>query len=1157
MRPEPRPASVEEVLAHSDWVRRLALGLVGNEAGADDLTQEALLRAIERPPAHGSSLKAWLARVVRNLAIDHGRKRQRRQAREWKVVEGQAGPTAGTEVEVPQPVDIHARLEMQEQLAQAVRELPEPYRTTTVMYYFDQLGTEEIAARLGVQSSTVRNQLSRARARLRERLERRFGGDWKALCIAAFLRPSSVPVPPPPPPGISAGLAGPLAAALLLAVAYMVTGKLAPPPLEASALPTELTEQEVIVVEQGDPTRRAVEAQREPAAVLRNGLLLQDQNGEPIRQATVRAYGERWQGSNLRSVGPERNQFDRYPLLEEAVADEQGFVALDVMEHGNAKSEPQLACVIEAPGYVKRVIRFEPSLAGSVQAKRVSLMPASFAHVQVVDPAGWPIEGATVSLRSRNNVSRPGDFDRVAELTDAGGFVRLASAPQDADQIQITCPGYIRTRSLFEVSTEGVPERAEVFILERGGEASVSVYAWDGVPYSGAEVYLKQDEENLHRRLWTWSHNFVGRTGDDGYLAFGGIDEARRCQLVVRIDGVEVETEEILPGAHVSVSLPPLAKLRGKVVQSNGKPAAHALVGAYNLEGDDKSAVSHAWCDPSGSFELSVEVGLHGIGYWHKAGSLVDAEPRSLEAGEVDLGEIQLPPGRPILVEVLERDGAAVRGEVELLMRKPLEVASMVDPIEPSEWREFLSMGAKTVLPFRLPNGRFLISHLPAGAHEYSVVSSEHQPKTIQLDGEKSPDLVAVRLDRAVPVRFRLVDQLGESVPGLAVTLSRADYDWSWAERTPPVRQPFGPSHAKTDVEGVVEFGRIAPGEWILARSGEAELGLEIARLTIPEEGIDRELMVEDPIGIRVAMADGEAAPEGTRIALHTAGRMAGSQGIAANRPWKNPSAPFEVSAPAGKQTVDVNLPGSLPRTTEVTVAAGGSTEVEVEAEGADLVGEFPRAAERGKVLLVPDLPAKLPGRDAVIAALRDGIHHELGGYLPLPDGGRGLPFALTRVAADGRFVFRHIPDGRYRSYGTAPGLQLSQPVVVVVEDGEPRLARGSGRPALQARPDAELAVEVQGLVKVLARSPKIVVRLSVLRLEPHPESSFNELRVLRLRPERNGPEFQLEKEPAGRYAMRLHVETNSGDPIAEADWVIQTREGERLRRTLDVPEFD
>ena len=74
--------------------------------------------------------------MVRNLAIDQGRRRQRRVARELKVVEGQAGSSVGVDVEVPQPSDIHARLEMQEQLAQAVRELPEPYRTTTVLYYF-------------------------------------------------------------------------------------------------------------------------------------------------------------------------------------------------------------------------------------------------------------------------------------------------------------------------------------------------------------------------------------------------------------------------------------------------------------------------------------------------------------------------------------------------------------------------------------------------------------------------------------------------------------------------------------------------------------------------------------------------------------------------------------------------------------------------------------------------------------------------------------------------------------------------------------------------------------------------------------------------------------------------------------------------------------
>jgi RNA polymerase sigma-70 factor (ECF subfamily) len=328
MRPDPRPASVEEILAHADWVRRLALGLVGNEAGADDLTQEALMRAIERPPVAGSSVKAWFARVVRNLAIDQGRKRQRRVAREWKVVEGKAGPSAGVEPKVAQPSDIQARLEMQEQLAQAVRELPEPYRTTTVMYYFDQLGTEEIAARLGLQSSTVRNQLSRARARLRDRLERRFGADWKAMCIALFLRPSSQPVPPPPPPGVPAGLAGAMAAGVLLVGAWMAASALAPTPLEGAEHDVEVVLPNAATVDLQEPVRSEVAPVRQAAAPQLGGLMLTDEHGDPVSDATVRVYGVRWQGMGLRYVGPERNQFHRYPLLETAQADAQGFVAL-------------------------------------------------------------------------------------------------------------------------------------------------------------------------------------------------------------------------------------------------------------------------------------------------------------------------------------------------------------------------------------------------------------------------------------------------------------------------------------------------------------------------------------------------------------------------------------------------------------------------------------------------------------------------------------------------------------------------------------------------------------------------------------------------------------------------------------------------------------
>ena len=1158
MRPEPRPASVEEILAHSDWVRRLALGLVGNEAGADDLTQEALLRAIERPPAKGSSLRAWFARVVRNLAIDHGRRRQRRQAREWKVVEGHAGPTAGTEVEVQQPGDIHARLEMQEQLAQAVRELPEPYRTTTVLYYFDQLGTEEIAARLGVQSSTVRNQLSRSRVRLRERLERRFGGDWRALCIGLFLRPAAVPPPPPPPAGIPAGLAGAMAAGLLLAVAYMAAGKFMPEPLDAATQPIAASLPATATLDDQEPARVAIEPAREAVSARKGGLILQDLNGETVRNASVRVYGERWQGSTVRIVGPERNQFDRYPLLEEAQSDDQGFVALEVLNPESVLSEPQLACVIEAPGFVKRVVRIEPSLEGDAVHETVKLSHAGFAHIQIVDSAGWPVEGATVSLQTKGVVSRADDFERVATETDGRGIAALSSVPAKANLIQITCPGYLRQRSAFTLASDGLPERPEVFVLERGGEASVSVYGWTGIPYAGAEVYLKQGQDDPHRRRWTWSHNFVGETGDDGYLAFGGIDETKRCRVIVRIDGVEVETDEVFVGGHVDVSLPPLAELRGELVQGDGSPAGHALVGAYNLEGADKRSVSHAWSKPDGSFSLTVEAGLHGMGFWHKAGSLVDEAPRQLEPGVIDLGQVRLPEGRSIFIEVLERDGMPVRGEIELLMRKPLSVASIKDPIEPGEWRDFLSTGAKTVLPYRLPGGRFVISHLPAGTHEYSVVSMAHQPKMIELDGATSPDLVQVKLDRAVPVRLRLVDVRGEPVAGEAVTFSLASYDWGWAERKPPVRQPHGPSLAKTDADGYVEFGRIAPGSWVLARQGDARKGLEIARLQVPNDGIDTEVLVEDPIRLRVSLVDEQPVPEGSRVFVHSAGVGGGAAGARSDRAWRDTGAAFEASAPAGAQMVDVALPGSLPRSSAVTVDAGDSADVEVEVEGADLLGEFPRAAERGRVLLVEDDAARMPGRDALIAALRDNVHHDLGGHLPLPDGGRGLPFALTRVAADGHFLFRKIPDGRYRLYGTAPGLQLSQALIIVVEDGQPRLGRGGqGGAVLEARLDAEMAIEVRGLVRMLARSPKLSVVLAVRRQTSHPQSSYNEMRAFRLLPDRSGPEFVMQKEPAGMYELQLRVVSDDGVVHARLDHVIETREGHQISHELEVPNTD
>ena len=63
--PPPKP---EDLLTESGWVRALAGGLVG-ESDADDLAQEAWVRALVRPPGRrGAELRRWLATVLRNLA---------------------------------------------------------------------------------------------------------------------------------------------------------------------------------------------------------------------------------------------------------------------------------------------------------------------------------------------------------------------------------------------------------------------------------------------------------------------------------------------------------------------------------------------------------------------------------------------------------------------------------------------------------------------------------------------------------------------------------------------------------------------------------------------------------------------------------------------------------------------------------------------------------------------------------------------------------------------------------------------------------------------------------------------------------------------------------------------------------------------------------
>jgi RNA polymerase sigma-70 factor (ECF subfamily) len=146
---------------------RVANSVLRSRTEAEDVVQDVFLRVLE----HRNSLsgirdmRVWLIRIAWNLALD--RKRRKRPAQLDNSF-GNFLPSATL------PAD--AAMEEEQRLRSVLREmerLPKAERHVLLLSAIEELGTTEIAAVLGRTDSAVRALLSRARARLRERLEGR------------------------------------------------------------------------------------------------------------------------------------------------------------------------------------------------------------------------------------------------------------------------------------------------------------------------------------------------------------------------------------------------------------------------------------------------------------------------------------------------------------------------------------------------------------------------------------------------------------------------------------------------------------------------------------------------------------------------------------------------------------------------------------------------------------------------------------------------------------------------------------------------------------------------------------------------------------------------------------------------------------------------
>jgi RNA polymerase sigma-70 factor (ECF subfamily) len=168
--------SPDELLAHSKWMRKLAVRLVGDSAGADDLVQQTVAAWIAEGEVDQGFLRPWLATVMKNLARTNWRSEVRRRRREMSTARS----------EVLEVDDTAATLEMHELLVGAIKGIAEAQQVVIVQHFFHEKSLAEIARELDLPESTVRNRLQRALEALKGKLDKNGGGreSWVAMFIA-------------------------------------------------------------------------------------------------------------------------------------------------------------------------------------------------------------------------------------------------------------------------------------------------------------------------------------------------------------------------------------------------------------------------------------------------------------------------------------------------------------------------------------------------------------------------------------------------------------------------------------------------------------------------------------------------------------------------------------------------------------------------------------------------------------------------------------------------------------------------------------------------------------------------------------------------------------------------------------------------------------
>lgn len=172
-------AWAEMVRTHQRRVYGLCYRFTGNQADAEDLTQDVFLKIYSNLGSFDStrgSLPVWITTMTRNLLVDNFRRTRNQRATGslddgWETAE-ELRPVDRLVATGPTPHESAARSELAKMVQTALARVSVELREAVILRDLQDLDYKEIAQVLGIPEGTVKSRISRGRAELARQLER-------------------------------------------------------------------------------------------------------------------------------------------------------------------------------------------------------------------------------------------------------------------------------------------------------------------------------------------------------------------------------------------------------------------------------------------------------------------------------------------------------------------------------------------------------------------------------------------------------------------------------------------------------------------------------------------------------------------------------------------------------------------------------------------------------------------------------------------------------------------------------------------------------------------------------------------------------------------------------------------------------------------------